>query len=67
MPKMKTNKGVAKRIKITGTGKLMYRKAGKRHLMGSKSSKRTRHMRRPGIIAGVEAQRLRRLLPYGVP
>lgn len=37
MPKLKTHKGLSKRVKVTGTGKLMRRKAGKRHLLTSKS------------------------------
>jgi len=39
MPKMKTHSGAKKRFKVTGSGKLMRRKAGKNHLMEHKSSK----------------------------
>jgi large subunit ribosomal protein L35 len=42
VPKQKTHKAIASRVKITGTGKLLRRRAGKRHLMAKKSSKRKR-------------------------
>jgi large subunit ribosomal protein L35 len=46
MPKLKTNKGARKRFKITATGKVLFRPAGKRHGMSGKTSKRRRQMRR---------------------
>jgi large subunit ribosomal protein L35 len=46
MPKMKTNKAAKKRFKITATGKVLFRPAGKKHLMSGKNSKRRRQMRR---------------------
>jgi len=42
MPKMKTNKAVAKRLKVTGTGKLRRRKPGRGHLRSRKSPSRLR-------------------------
>lgn len=51
MPKMKTHKGLAKRLKVTATGKVKHHKAGKSHLMGSKSSKRRRYLRQPDILS----------------
>ena len=47
MPKMKTHKGSKKRFKITATGKLKRRQAGKKHLNSPKSGKRKRHLREP--------------------
>ena len=44
MPKMKTHSGAKKRFKVTGTGKLMHRQAGKMHLNEHKSSTRTRRL-----------------------
>ena len=44
MPKMKTHSGAKKRFKVTGTGKLVHRQAGKRHLNEHKSSVRTRRL-----------------------
>jgi large subunit ribosomal protein L35 len=46
MPKQKTNKGAKKRFKVTATGKVLFRPAGKRHIMSGKKSKRRRQMRR---------------------
>ena len=46
MPKQKTNKGAKKRFKVTASGKVFFRPAGKRHIMSGKSSKRRRQMRR---------------------
>lgn len=47
MPKMKTHKGAKKRFRITGTGKLKRKQAGKKHLNSSKTGKRKRHLREP--------------------
>jgi len=49
MPKMKTNKSVAKRFRITGTGKLKRNQSNKRHLLSGRTSKRKRQLRR-GVI-----------------
>lgn len=46
MPKMKTNKAVAKRIKVTARGKLMRHRAGAGHLKSRKSPKRLRRLRK---------------------
>lgn len=48
--KNKTNKSVKKRVRVTGTGKLKYGKVGRRHLNAHMKSKRTRQLRRAGII-----------------
>ena len=60
MPKMKTNKAVAKRVKVTARGKLMRHKAGTGHLKSRKSNKRLRKMRKacpvaPGFVAQAKA------------
>ena len=65
MPKLKTNKGAAKRFRRTKSGKFKIRKAGRRHILGKKSRKRKRKLRKPGYVSAVEEKRLRRLLPYG--
>ncbi len=57
MPKMKTHKGSKKRFKITGTGKLKRRQAGKRHLNSSKTGKRKRHLREAIVDAGKLAKK----------
>jgi large subunit ribosomal protein L35 len=47
MPKMKTHKSMRKRFRITGTGKLTRRQAGKKHLESHKTGKRKRQLRSP--------------------
>lgn len=59
MPKVKTHKGVLKRVRITARGKVKYRKNFGRHLMSGKSGKRVRQLRRPEILTGSIARRLR--------
>ncbi len=64
MPKRKTNRGAAKRFKITGSGKLKREKAYLRHILTSKSKKRKRKLRHPGLIDKADEKKIRRLLPY---
>jgi large subunit ribosomal protein L35 len=64
MPKMKTKRAAAKRLKATATGKLMRRSGWKRHLLEAKSPKRRRKLRKASLIAKVDVPRLRRLVPY---
>ena len=64
MPKLKTHKGVKRRMKVTGTGTLRSFRAGRRHLLTGKSASRTRQMRRDRAVDAVSQQKLRRLLPY---
>ena len=46
----KTKKAVAKRFKITGTGKILRAHASRRHLLASKSAKRKRHLAKQGLV-----------------
>lgn len=62
MPKMKTHSGAKKRFRRTGSGKLMREKAGKRHLLEHKSSKRTRRLSRDQVVAPADAKRVNKLL-----
>jgi len=50
MPKLKTSKTLAKRIKITKKGKIKYWRSGWSHYKTGKSSKWKRQMRRPSIM-----------------
>ena len=50
MPKMKTNKTVAKRFRKSGTGKLMHRQPNKRHILTKKTAKRKRQLREMGSL-----------------
>ena len=65
MPKLKTNKGAAKRLRITKSGRLKRGSPGKRHLTGGKSSKRLRRLRKAKYVAVVQERRMRRLLGLG--
>jgi len=62
MPKQKTHSGMKKRIKRTGSGKLMHAQANKRHLLEVKSSARTRRISGDKQISAVDAPRVKRLL-----
>jgi large subunit ribosomal protein L35 len=62
MPKMKTHRGAAKRFKITGTGKVVRRKAGMNHILEKKPSKVTRRLKREAIAAPGDAAHIRKLL-----
>ncbi len=66
MPKLKTRKGVAKRLRLTKKGKIKYSTCGKSHLLSGKTSKRIRHLRRPKIVEGKkDVKYIKRMLPYG--
>ena len=65
MPKLKTNRGAAKRFKFTGTGKVKRGKAAHRHILTKKSTKRKRGLRHAGAIDGAELKEVRKLLTYG--
>ena len=60
MGKQKTHKGIAKRVKITGRGKVKRRKAGTGHLLSGKKSKRKRQLRRPVTGTTTEDKKLAR-------
>jgi large subunit ribosomal protein L35 len=62
MPKMKTHSGAKKRFRITGTGKVMHRKAGKMHLNEHKASTRTRRLTGDAVLAPGDAAKARKLL-----
>jgi large subunit ribosomal protein L35 len=64
MPKLKTVKGVKERLKVTGTGKLLGFRAGRRHLLAGKRAKIKRQLRRRTVLAQVDARKIRALLPY---
>ena len=62
MPKQKTRKGLAKRIRVTRRGKIVRGKAGRRHLLSGKSRKRKRQLRRKTTVAAADVQRTKRAL-----
>lgn len=62
MPKNKTHSGTKKRIRVTGSGKLMREQAGARHLLEHKSSRKTRRLATDQVVAKSDTKRLRSLL-----
>jgi large subunit ribosomal protein L35 len=62
MPKMKTDKGAAKRFKITGSGKIMREKAYRSHLLEKKSSRRTRRLAGATEVHSADRREIKRLL-----
>ncbi|MBL4664923.1 50S ribosomal protein L35 [Nitrospina gracilis] len=64
MPKMKTNKGAAKRFKRTGSGKIRRNSAFTSHILTSKTTKRKRNLRKSSIMAASDAKRIKVLIPY---
>ncbi len=58
MPKQKTHKGLAKRVKVTGRGKVKRRKSFTGHLMSSRNRKRLRRLKKPAIVTGGNADRI---------
>jgi large subunit ribosomal protein L35 len=64
MPKIKTNRGAAKRFRLTSKGKVKRKRAFQRHILTSKSSKRKRAMRRPQYVDPADAKNVKKLIPY---
>lgn len=64
MPKLKTNKAAAKRFKATASGKLKRGKANRRHILGKKSTKRKRGLRKAGYADKTNVKQIKRMLPY---
>ncbi len=62
MPKMKTHSGTAKRFKLTGTGKVMRRRANRNHLLEHKSSRVTRRLAREQLVADSDVREIKKLL-----
>lgn len=64
MPKLKTKKAVAKRVSVTGTGKLRKTKANKQHILTKKNTKRKRDLRKSDLVDSTNLKQLKRVLPY---
>ena len=62
MPKLKTKKTAAKRFKITGTGKIVRRKAYNNHMFFHKSGAQKRRLDQEAVLSKTETKRVRRLL-----
>jgi large subunit ribosomal protein L35 len=64
MPKIKTNRGAAKRFRKTGTGKIRRNKAFSSHILTKKSTKRKRDLRQGTLVAKTDERNIARLIPY---
>ncbi len=64
MPKMKTNRGAAKRFKTTGTGKIKRSKAFSSHILTKKSTKRKRGLRQGDLVDESNVKQIKKILPY---
>ena len=64
MPKMKTKRAAAKRLKRTASGRLKRRSGWKSHLLEAKSPKRKRQLRKAVMVAKADQPRLKALVPY---
>ncbi len=65
MPKLKTNKGAAKRFKKTGSGGFKHRQSFRNHISTKKSSKRMRQLRHLKVVSGSDAAAIAQMLPNG--
>ena len=64
MPKLKTNRGAAKRFKKTGTGKVKAKQAFARHILTKKSANRKRGLRSPKYVDKSDVKRVKKMIPY---
>ena len=64
MPKMKTNRGAAKRFRRSASGGLKRNQSHRRHILTKKSTKRKRQLRTASMVADVDTRMITRLLPY---
>ena len=62
--KAKTRKAVAKRFKVTGTGKILRRKQGKRHILQKKTRKRKRNLRKATLVSDADLKNVKASLPF---
>ncbi|MGD0230910.1 MAG: 50S ribosomal protein L35 [Syntrophorhabdales bacterium] len=64
MPKLKTHRGVAKRVKKTATGKIKRSRAFHSHLLSSKSPKRKRNLSKTVMVHPANEKNVKKLIPY---
>lgn len=60
MPKMRMHKGTYKRLKITGSGKVMRGRPGTSHLAPGKTQKRIRHLRKEATVSAADLKRIKK-------
>lgn len=64
MPKIKTNRGAAKRFGTTASGKIKRGSAFRSHILSTKTRKQKRKLRSTDYVSEVEAKKIKRLIPY---
>lgn len=64
MPKMKTNRGAAKRFSRTASGRFKHKQSHLRHILTKKGTKRKRQLRQRDIVEDADSTTVRRMLPY---
>ena len=64
MPKIRTRRSAAKRLKVTGTGKLVARHAYRSHLLTRKGTKRKRRLSHDFVLSGADQKQAKRMVPY---
>ena len=64
MPKLKTHRGMAKRVKVTATGKIKRSRAFHSHLLSSKTPKRKRNLSRTVMVHATNEKNIKKLVPY---
>jgi large subunit ribosomal protein L35 len=64
MPKLKSNRGAAKRFKPTAGGGFKCTQSHRRHILTKKSTKRKRQLRHPGMVKHCDVREIAQMLPY---
>ena len=64
MPKQKTHSSSKKRFKVTGTGKVLYAQAFRRHILSKRPTKRMRHLRHNMVASAPDTKTIRKMIPY---
>lgn len=62
MPKMKTHSGAKKRFRVTGSGKIVRRRANRKHLFEHKPSTRTRRLEKSVVMSDADTKKIKKLL-----
>lgn len=62
MPKLKTKKALAKRVKVTGTGKVVAKHSHRQHDAWAKTKTQRRHLRKSIVLSGTDVSRLKNIL-----
>jgi large subunit ribosomal protein L35 len=64
MPKMKTRRAVAKRVRLTASGKVKIKKANLRHILTKKPRNLKRDKRKAGYLVPTDASNMKKMVPY---